>query len=52
MFRVQEELSMAEQCKIHPEWGSVLYALVAISTRFVSDATGRGVEVVLCYGDP
>ena len=42
---------MAEQRKPRPEGKNVPYAPVVHPPRFVSDATGRAVEVVLSYGD-
>jgi len=42
---------MTEQRKPRPKRGNVPYAPVTLPPRFVSDATGRAVEVVLSYSD-
>jgi hypothetical protein len=42
---------VAEQRKPRPKRGNVPYVPVARPPRFVSDATGRAVEVVLSYSE-
>ncbi len=42
---------MAEQRKPRPKRERAHYSQVTSPPRFVSDATGRAVEVVLSYGD-